>query len=85
MVGTTIAFSADLDDPERLTIDGGLNGCVQVNGWSRDVVEVRAKVWATARSVERAQRLARDVRVVANGGHLSAEDGFTDVVRQLST
>jgi hypothetical protein len=40
---------------------------------SRAVVEVRAKVWANARSVERAQELARDVRVVANGGRLSAD------------
>ncbi len=57
----------------RLIVDGGLNGGVQVVGWRRDIVEVRAKVWANARSVERAQELARDVRVVANGGHLSAE------------
>jgi hypothetical protein len=77
-----MVLSADLDDPERLTVDGGLNGGVQVNGWSRDVVEVRAKVWANARSVERAQELARDVRVVANGGHLSAEG--TDTGRRES-
>ena len=68
-----MVLSADLDDPERLVVDGGLNGGVQVSGWSHDIVEVRAKVWANARSVERAQELAGEVRVVANGGHLSAE------------
>ena len=68
-----MVLSADLDDPERLTIDGGLNGGVSVEGWSRDVVEVRAKVWAAARSESQAEELVRAVRVVADGGRLRAE------------
>ena len=36
-------LSAELADAGRLTIDGRLNGGVSVEGWSRDIVEVRAK------------------------------------------
>jgi len=36
-------LSAELADAGRLTIDGGLNGGASVEGWNRDIVEVRAK------------------------------------------
>ena len=38
-----VMLSAELADAGRLTIDGGLNGGASVEGWSRDIVEVRAK------------------------------------------
>jgi hypothetical protein len=66
------ALEGDIDDPSRLTIDGGMNGGVIVEGWSRDGVSVRARVWANARSMERARQLAEAVRVSADGGRLRA-------------
>jgi len=38
-----VMLSAELADAGRLTIDGRLNRGVSVEGWSRDIVEVRAK------------------------------------------
>ena len=59
--------------PGRLDIDGGMNGGVTVEGWSRSDVEVRAKVWADAESLERAEELARQVRVRIDGGRVDAD------------
>jgi DUF4097 and DUF4098 domain-containing protein YvlB len=50
-----------------------MNGGVQVEGWSRSGVEVRAKVWANARSAERAREIADDVRVSMRDGRLRAD------------
>ena len=68
-----VLHSADLDDADRLTIDGGLNGGVSVEGWSRDIVEVRAKAWANARDEARAEELVREIRITADRGRLRAE------------
>ena len=68
-----MVLSAELADHDRLSIDGGLNGGVSVEGWSRDIVEVRAKAWANARSESRAEELVRSVRVMADRGRLRAE------------
>lgn len=63
---------AELADPSALRVDAGLNGGVSVEGWSRDVVLVRARIWANARSTERARQIAEGVRVGMDGGRLSA-------------
>ena len=68
-----VMLSAELADAGRLTIDGRLNGGVSVEGWSRDIVEVRAKAWANARSESRAEELVGAVRVTADRGRLCAE------------
>ena len=68
-----VMLSAELADAGRLTIDGRLNGGVSVEGWSRDIVEVRAKAWANARSESRAEELVGAVRVTADRGRLRAE------------
>lgn len=65
-------LEGEIDDPARVSVDGGMNGSVSVEGWSRDVVFVRARVWANAGSGERARELADDVRVSADGGRLQA-------------
>lgn len=67
------ALVADFSDPGRLTVDGGLNGGVTVEGWSGDRVEVRAKVWANARGGARAEEIADQVSVRMDGGRLSAD------------
>ena len=52
-------LTAELADPGGLSIDGGTNGGVSVQGWNGDGVEVRAKVWANARTVARAEETGR--------------------------
>lgn len=67
-----VAFEADFQDPGMLAIDGGQNGAVTVEGWERDVVEVRANVWANARDAERAEEIIDEVRLAMRGGELYA-------------
>ena len=68
-----MALEADFSDPGRMVIDGGLNGGVSVEGWARDRVEVRAKIWANAGTEDRAQEIADAVEVHMDGGRLSAD------------
>lgn len=63
---------ASFADPGELSIDGGLNGGVSVEGWERDQVEVRAKVSAYASSEARAEEIANGVRLSMERGRLSA-------------
>jgi DUF4097 and DUF4098 domain-containing protein YvlB len=56
----------------QLNIDGGQNGGVQVKGWSRPDVLVRAKVDASAASDSDARGLAGQVRVNVAAGQVSA-------------
>jgi putative adhesin len=68
-----VVFEADFSDPGRMVIDGGTNGGVNVEGWDRDVVRVRARVWANARDSERAREIADEVRLRMRDGRLSAD------------
>ena len=68
-----MALEASFSDPGRVVVDGGMNGGVTVEGWNGDGVEVRAKVWANARSTARAEEIANLVRVHMDGGRLSAD------------
>lgn len=70
---TCMVMTADFDDPGRLVVDGGMNGGVSVEGWSRSDVEVRAKVWANARTSERAEEIADAVRLSLSGARLTAD------------
>lgn len=56
-----------------LNVDGRENGGVSVVGWDRNDVEIRARVWANARSEERAEEIAREVSVRLDGGRIRAE------------
>lgn len=68
-----LTLVGSFDDPGRLTVDGGANGGVSVQGWDRDEVEVRAKVWGNARDEARAREIADDVEVVLRNGRLTAD------------
>ena len=57
---------------DRLNIDGGVNGGVTVLGGTSDEIEIDAKVWAQARSEERALEIMREVRIETRGGRLRA-------------
>ena len=56
-----------------VTVDAGVNGGVDVVAWDRSEVEVRAKVWANARTEDRAQEIARAVQVSVSGGRIRAD------------
>ncbi len=70
--------TASVDAPQRLEVDGGMNGGVSVVGWSRGGVEVEAKVWANASSEARARELVDQVRISMDGGRLSADGPRTE-------
>ena len=61
-----------------LDVDGGENGGVYVTGWSKDSIRVVARIQAQAETKERAQALAKAVRIVNQGGKLSAQGPDTD-------
>lgn len=67
VLSTTVASTGEI------RVDGGRNGGVQVVAWDRDDVEVRAKVWANAPTVDRARELARAVEVTVADGRISAD------------
>ncbi|HEU5217575.1 MAG TPA: DUF4097 family beta strand repeat-containing protein [Gemmatimonadales bacterium] len=56
-----------------LFIDGRVNGGVSVFGTTRRDVLVRAKVSANARTRERAEALAEEIRIHTDGGRIYAE------------
>lgn len=56
----------------QLTVDGGQNGGVQIKGWSRGDMLVRAKVDASAASDAEARALAAQVRINTAAGRISA-------------
>lgn len=68
-----MVLTRSFDAVDELGVDGGMNGGITVEGWERDEVEVRAKVWANAGDEARAQELADEVRIDMRRGMLSAD------------
>jgi hypothetical protein len=54
--------------PQPLVVDPGQNGGVVVRGWDEDSVLVYAKIQSWGDSEEEARALAREVRIVTDGG-----------------
>ncbi|NBC15865.1 MAG: DUF4097 family beta strand repeat protein [Bacteroidetes bacterium] len=54
-------------DRDEVAIDGRQNGGIQVEGWDRDEILVRARVDARARSEDGARRLLDDVQIRTDG------------------
>jgi hypothetical protein len=59
--------------PSRLRVDAGPNGGVSVRGWDRRDVFIRARVQTHARNIEDAREVARELRVVTDGGTVRTE------------
>lgn len=55
-----------------LTVDPGMNGGVEIIGWSRDSIGVTARIQVNARTEEDAQTIARGIRIEATGGTVRA-------------
>lgn len=66
-------LEADFPAERNLRVDGGQNGGISIEGWERDAIAVRAKVWANASSPDRARALANDVRVRLVDGRLESD------------
>ena len=58
---------------DGVTVDAGPNGGIGVTGWSRDEVNLQAKVQAHADTEERAQEIAAAVTIRTDGGRIRAE------------
>lgn len=61
-----------------LTIDGRTNGGVSVFGSNRRDVLIRARIQAHARTEERAEAIAREVRIRTDGGRIYADGPETE-------
>jgi hypothetical protein len=68
-----------LDARRVLRVDGRTNGGVQVRGWDRDEISVRARVQAQARSLAAARDIVADVRI--EDGDVLRADGPTRLGR----
>ena len=55
-----------------LTVDPGMNGGVDVEGWDRDSVAVTARIQVNARSEDDAAAVAREIRIDASGRMIRA-------------
>lgn len=66
-------LTASMASPGSLVIDGGMNGGVDVIGGTGNQVQIRAKVFANARSADRAEEIARQVDVRVDGGRIYAD------------
>ncbi len=55
-----------------LQVNGRPNGGINVVGWDRDEVLVRARIQAQARTAETAARIGSEVRITAAGNEISA-------------
>jgi hypothetical protein len=60
-----------------LEVDAGPNGGVQVSGWDRNHIAVRVVVVGRAKTGERAQALASEVRIEADRGSIRAKGPST--------
>lgn len=65
--------TATLPAGDRLVVDGGTNGGIEVTAWDRSEIGVRARVSAHARGAERARELASQVRLLADDGRLGSD------------
>ena len=61
-----------------LTVDAGQNGGIQIEGWDRNEILVRAVVTANARTEAEAKQLASSVQVQVGGGKVSATGPTTE-------
>ncbi len=62
---------------ERLDVDAGPNGGVEVIGWDRDSVDVKVRIGVTARTEDGARAIARGIQVERSGGRLNADGPST--------
>ncbi len=63
-----------MDAPRgALTVDGGMNGGIQVTGESRRDVRMVAEVWARARTMDRAEELLDEIQLVTDGALIESD------------
>lgn len=57
----------------KISVDGRENGGVSFRGWDRNEVRVVAMIQTNADEDDQAEALAKEIRITANGGRISAE------------
>ncbi len=61
-----------------VVVDGGHNGGADVTAWDRDSIAISARIRARASTEEDARDLAKQVRIVTEGGRIHAEGPAND-------
>ena len=58
-----------------LTVEPGMNGGVEIEGWDQDSIAVTARIQINARSEDDARTIARDIRIETSGSTVRAVGG----------
>jgi hypothetical protein len=58
-----------------LTVEPGMNGGVEIEGWNRDSIAITARIQVNARTREDAEALARDLKIEASNGVVRVTGG----------
>lgn len=58
-----------------LTVDPGMNGGVEIEGWNRDSIAITARIQVSARTEDDAEEIARGIKIEAAGGQIRVSGG----------
>jgi len=58
-----------------LTVEPGLNGGVEIEGWNRDSIAITARIHVLARTQADADEIARDIKIEAGNGQIRVTGG----------
>lgn len=58
-----------------LTVDPGMNGGVEIEGWNRDSIAITARIHVIARTQDDAEEIARGIKIEAAGGQIRVTSG----------
>ena len=58
-----------------LTVEPGMNGGVEIEGWNRDSIAITARIHVLARTQADAEEIARGIKIEAGGGQIRVTGG----------
>src|ERR1041385_8411160 len=58
-----------------LSVEPGMNGGVEIEGWDTDSIAVTARIQVNAHSADEADAIARDIKIEASGATIRAIGG----------
>jgi len=59
-------------DWETITVDGSMNGGIEVEGWKRDEIRIRAKIRAWSRDEDEARDILEEIEIKTSGEKIHA-------------
>src|ERR1043165_8115037 len=72
----------DMKPPRAaLSVEPGMNGGVEIEGWDTDSIAVTARIQVNAHSADEADAIARDIKIEASGATIRAIGGGGPVGR----